>query len=159
MAAISRMIRVTSCSASHTSCRKVFGGFGGITLEPKMSRLRSRSSRDPLKPACHVRTYGERKRRKVKLEAEAPADCPHQAHTHLEREGGGEEMDRMEEEDPWNPAGKRPRGNEGGWLVRWGGGGRAKDVNGEETPPPQLDPSLALTPSPTSPASDTSFSR
>ncbi len=90
MAAISRMIRVTSCSASHTSCRKVFGGFGGITLEPKMSRLRSRSSRDPLKPACHVRTYGQRKRRKVKLEAEAPADCPHHARTHtLGKRGRG----------------------------------------------------------------------
>ena len=33
------MMRVTSCSASHTSCRNVLGGFGGIVLDPNTSRL------------------------------------------------------------------------------------------------------------------------
>ena len=33
------MMRVTSCSASHTSCMNVLGGFGGIVLDPNTSRL------------------------------------------------------------------------------------------------------------------------
>ena len=32
-------MRVTSCSASHTSCMNVLGGFGGIVLDPNTSRL------------------------------------------------------------------------------------------------------------------------
>ena len=34
---------MTSCNASQTSCRKLLGGFGGITLEPNTFRLSSRS--------------------------------------------------------------------------------------------------------------------
>ena len=34
IAAIMRIISVTSCTASQSSCRKVFGGFGGIILTP-----------------------------------------------------------------------------------------------------------------------------
>jgi len=41
---------VTSCSASQTSCRNVLGGFGGMTFEPKVSLLCSKSAFDPLRP-------------------------------------------------------------------------------------------------------------
>ena len=44
------MIRVTSCSASHTNSRNVFGGRGGIVLEPNTSRRCSKSPLSPLKP-------------------------------------------------------------------------------------------------------------
>lgn len=54
MAAISRMIRVTSCSASHTSCRKVFGFFGGMKFCPKICFLFSRSGAVPGKPVDRV---------------------------------------------------------------------------------------------------------
>lgn len=43
MAATMRMISVTSCNASQTNCRKLFGGLGGITLEPNILRLCSMS--------------------------------------------------------------------------------------------------------------------
>jgi len=36
-AAAIRIINVMSCSASQTSSRNVFGGFGGITFDPKIS--------------------------------------------------------------------------------------------------------------------------
>ena len=54
MAAISRIISVTSCSASHTSCRKVFGFFGGIKFCPKICFLFSRSGAVPGKPVDRV---------------------------------------------------------------------------------------------------------
>ena len=54
MAAISRMISVTSCSASQTSCRKVFGFFGGIKFCPKICFLFSRSGAVPGKPVDRV---------------------------------------------------------------------------------------------------------
>ena len=54
MAAISRMISVTSCRASHTSCRKVFGFFGGIKFCPKICFLFSRSGAVPGKPEDRV---------------------------------------------------------------------------------------------------------
>lgn len=44
------MINVTSCNASHTNCKNVFGGFGGIILEPNVSRLCCMSAADPLRP-------------------------------------------------------------------------------------------------------------
>lgn len=44
------MIRVTSCRASHTSCRKVFGFFGGIRFAPYSSFLLSRSGWAPASP-------------------------------------------------------------------------------------------------------------
>lgn len=50
MAAISRMMSVTSCSASHTSCRKVFGFFGGMKFCPKICFLFSKSGAVPGKP-------------------------------------------------------------------------------------------------------------
>ena len=37
IAAIMRIISVTSCTASQSSCRKVFGGFGGIILTPYLA--------------------------------------------------------------------------------------------------------------------------
>lgn len=49
-AASSRMIRVTSCNASQTNCKNVFGAFGGIVFEPKTSRRISRSALSPLRP-------------------------------------------------------------------------------------------------------------
>lgn len=54
MAAISRMISVTSCSASHTSCRKVFGFFGGMKFCPKICFLFSKSGAVPGKPVDRV---------------------------------------------------------------------------------------------------------
>lgn len=39
-----------SCKASHTNCRNVFGGFGGIEFDPNVSRLCSKSTCDPLSP-------------------------------------------------------------------------------------------------------------
>jgi len=36
-AAARRIINVMSCNASQTSSRNVFGGFGGITFDPKTS--------------------------------------------------------------------------------------------------------------------------
>lgn len=50
MAAISKIIRVTSCSASHTSCMNVFGFFGGMKFFPKISFLFSRSAAVPANP-------------------------------------------------------------------------------------------------------------
>ena len=49
-AASCKMIRVTSCNASHTNSRNVFGGRGGIMLEPNTSRRCSKSPLSPLKP-------------------------------------------------------------------------------------------------------------
>lgn len=40
-------MRVTSWMASHTSCRKVLGGLGGITLDPNVFRRSSRSTGEP----------------------------------------------------------------------------------------------------------------
>lgn len=66
MAAISRMMRVTSCNASHTNCKKVFGFFGGIRFSPKVSFLLPRSEESPVKPIVekghkdkHVSNSGE----------------------------------------------------------------------------------------------------
>merc|ERR1719414_830915 len=50
MAAISRMISVMSCKASHTNWRKVLGGLGGMMLEPNTSRLASKSDLSPRRP-------------------------------------------------------------------------------------------------------------
>ena len=50
MAASSRMMRVTSWRASHTSSRKVLGGRGGIVFEPNTSLRRSMSDLSPLMP-------------------------------------------------------------------------------------------------------------
>lgn len=50
MAATSRMMRVTSCSASHTNRQKVFGGLGGIVLEPNVCRRCSMSFGEPDNP-------------------------------------------------------------------------------------------------------------
>ena len=50
MAATSNTMSVTSCRASHTNCRNVFGGFGGITFEPNVSLLLARSSGLPESP-------------------------------------------------------------------------------------------------------------
>lgn len=50
MAATSRIISVISCKASHTNWRNVFGGFGGIEFDPKVSLLCSKSTCDPLRP-------------------------------------------------------------------------------------------------------------
>ena len=41
---------VGSCNAFHQSSRNVFGGFGGILLEPNTSRLSSRSLSSPDNP-------------------------------------------------------------------------------------------------------------
>lgn len=57
MAAISKMINVTSCSASHTSCRKVFGFFGGIKFCPKICFLFSRSGAVPGRPVDRVKRW------------------------------------------------------------------------------------------------------
>ncbi len=54
-AAISRMISVTSWRASQTNWRNVFGGFGGIVLEPKVSLRCSKSDWDPLNPAQRMK--------------------------------------------------------------------------------------------------------
>lgn len=51
MAATSRMMRVTSCRASHTNCTKVFGFFGGMTFCPNSVFLLSMSSEFPSNPA------------------------------------------------------------------------------------------------------------
>ena len=50
MAAISKMISVMSCRASHTNWRKVLGGFGGIMLDPNTSRRPSKSALSPRRP-------------------------------------------------------------------------------------------------------------
>ena len=49
-AAISKMISVMSCRASHTNSRKVLGGFGGIMLDPNTSRRPSKSALSPRRP-------------------------------------------------------------------------------------------------------------
>lgn len=40
MAAPIKMIKVVSCMASNINCKNVFGGLGGIILEPNAWRLR-----------------------------------------------------------------------------------------------------------------------
>lgn len=50
MAAISNIINVTSCSASHTNWRNVFGFLGGIKFFPNTAALLSISAGFPLKP-------------------------------------------------------------------------------------------------------------
>ena len=65
MAATSRMMRVTSCSASHTNRQKVFGGLGGIVLEPNVSRRCSMSFGEPDNPVIsiihtHTHTRGKK---------------------------------------------------------------------------------------------------
>lgn len=50
MAATSRIISVTSCSASHTNLRNVFGFFGGMKFFPNSSFLFARSSGFMLSP-------------------------------------------------------------------------------------------------------------
>lgn len=45
------MISVISCSASHTNCKNVLGGFGGIEFDPNVSLLWSLSTCEPLSPA------------------------------------------------------------------------------------------------------------
>lgn len=52
-------MRVTSCRASHTSCRKVFGFFGGIRFFPNVSFLLSRSVSVPARPERGKHTEGE----------------------------------------------------------------------------------------------------
>ena len=49
-AAISKIISVMSCRASHTNSRKVLGGFGGIMLDPNTSRRPSKSALSPRRP-------------------------------------------------------------------------------------------------------------
>jgi len=53
MAATSRMMRVTSCSASHTNLQKVFGGLGGIVFDPNVSRRCSMSFGEPDNPVIN----------------------------------------------------------------------------------------------------------
>lgn len=50
-------MRVTSCRASHTSCRKVFGFFGGIRFCPKKSFLLSRSVWTPARPGIRKKDF------------------------------------------------------------------------------------------------------
>lgn len=50
MAAMIRTINVTSCKASHTSCRNVLGGLGGIMLAPYFSCLSCIWDGSPFKP-------------------------------------------------------------------------------------------------------------
>lgn len=66
------MMRVTSCSASHTSCRKVFGFFGGIRFLPNISFLLSRSFWSPERPE-RVR-YREKNNNKRRREKEKQLD-------------------------------------------------------------------------------------
>lgn len=61
------MMRVTSCSASQASLRKLFGGLGGITLAPNAATLSLRSDGEPDRPVriilhvtCHVVSYTAR---------------------------------------------------------------------------------------------------
>lgn len=61
MAAISRMMSVTSCRASHTNSKKVLGFFGGITFFPKIRLRFSKSTGFPDRPE---RETGERERQK-----------------------------------------------------------------------------------------------
>ncbi len=49
-AATMRMMSVTSCSASHTNCRNVLGGLGGMTFDPNTSTRCFMSVSDPLNP-------------------------------------------------------------------------------------------------------------
>lgn len=51
MAAISKMINVTSCNASQTNCRKVLAFLGGMKFWPNACLLFSRSAGFPDKPA------------------------------------------------------------------------------------------------------------
>jgi hypothetical protein len=53
MAATSRMMRVTSCRASHTNLQKVFGGLGGIVFDPNVSRRCSMSFGEPDNPVIN----------------------------------------------------------------------------------------------------------
>lgn len=50
MAAISKMISVTSCSASHTNCRNVLAFLGGMKFWPNTCLLFSRSVGFPDRP-------------------------------------------------------------------------------------------------------------
>ena len=61
MAATSRMISVTSCNASHTNWRKVFGFLGGIRFSPNTVFRFSMSAGCPLRPG--KREGGERRER------------------------------------------------------------------------------------------------
>ena len=63
MAATSRMISVTSCNASHTNWRKVFGFLGGIRFSPNTVFRFSMSAGCPLRPGRRERgeEKGERK--------------------------------------------------------------------------------------------------
>jgi len=60
MAAISKMISVTSWSASHTNCRNVLAFLGGMKFWPKTCRLFSRSVGFPDRPG-EVRDGDDRK--------------------------------------------------------------------------------------------------
>lgn len=59
MAAISSIIKVTSCNASHTNWRKVFGFLGGIKFFPNTVSLLSKSAGFPLKPDKKETNLGE----------------------------------------------------------------------------------------------------
>lgn len=50
MAAISKMMSVTSCNASHTSCKKVLGFLGGMKFRPKAVWRFSKSAGFPERP-------------------------------------------------------------------------------------------------------------
>lgn len=59
MAAISNIIKVTSCNASHTNWRKVFGFLGGIKFFPNTASLLSISTGFPLKPNKKKQDFSE----------------------------------------------------------------------------------------------------
>lgn len=61
MAATSRIINVTSCSASHTNCKKVLGFLGGIKFCPNTVFRFSMSAGCPLRPARERQTKREKK--------------------------------------------------------------------------------------------------
>lgn len=59
MAATMRIMRVVSCTASQARRKKLFGGLGGITLEPKTCFRRSRSFIDiPVHQTMFFVAYG-----------------------------------------------------------------------------------------------------
>lgn len=53
-AAICRIIKVTSWSASQINWKNVLGGLGGIELQPKTFLRSSKSLCDPLKPVRYL---------------------------------------------------------------------------------------------------------
>lgn len=65
MAAISRMMRVTSCRASHTNSKNVLGFFGGIMFFPKTSLRFSKSAGFPERPEKET---SERERERCRVE-------------------------------------------------------------------------------------------